>query len=190
MTSPLTRCVLVTTTAAALAVSGAATAGGSAPAPDAVRAPHHAAALGSHCLIGTWKDGASWTTTRWKGKTVRMRYRGGDVDHIASTGIDKDNWQKSKELVGRVHHHKLVEHIRGHNKLRFTVIAKGTVRVAEKGWTQNSTNRYVYKGHKKKGYLNQHGHYRQYFHCNASTLTWRSKKGKVLSRETRVSRNP
>lgn len=153
-------------------------------------ARHPKPKIGNSCLIGTWRDGRSRSSTVWQGHTVRMRYHGGDVDHIYADGIDHDSWAHSRPFYGRYKGHTLKQVIRGRNRLRFTVVAKHTVRTVEKGWRKGSTNRYVYRGHHVKGSLGKRGHYTQYFHCTAKRLTWTTKKGRVITRERRLSRKP
>ncbi|HEX3824082.1 MAG TPA: hypothetical protein VHV79_06435 [Mycobacteriales bacterium] len=160
------------------AVSGAAGAASAAPK------------VGDSCLIGTWHDNASKTTTQWNGKTVKMHTKGGDIDHIRASGVDHDSWAKAKPLYGTVSGHKLTEVIRGHNLLH--LLAKPhahRVIYTEDGWTPKSTNRYVYRGDHSKGYLNQTGSYASPYRCTAKKLTF-LREGKVVDTETRLSTKP
>jgi hypothetical protein len=183
MTNVISRCVIVAATASTLALGGLPAADGVAPHATKPR-------IGHRCLIGTWRDGKGVSSTLWNGHKVKMRYGGGDVDHIHASGRDTDNWTHSKPFIGKVKGHKLKEVIRGHNVLHFKSIGRHKLRTTEKGWSKGSTNRYVYRGKHVHGYLNQHGHHTQYFRCTAKTLTWKTKKGKVVGKEFRISRKP
>jgi hypothetical protein len=163
--------------------------------PAAHAATHGAAkrpAIGDSCLVGTWHDNAGKTTTNWDGHTVKMHAGGGDVDHIFASGIDKDNWQSSKPIVGKYQGHKLTEQIRGHNKVRFAARPNAhpaKLTITELGWTAKSSNRFVYRGQHSTGYLNQSGTIASTYRCTSTTLTYLM-KGKVVSTETRVSTKP
>lgn len=149
-------------------------------------------AVGDKCLIGTWHDNPGRTSTIWNGQKVPMRAGGGDVDHIAANGIDHDNWHKSKPNVGTYAGHRLTERIRGVNSQQLTATGHGhtrTLKIVELGWTSNSTNKYVYRGHHSTGYLNQTGTFKVRYRCSATTLRY-IKKGKVVGTETRLSSKP
>jgi hypothetical protein len=154
-------------------------------------AAHHKPKIGAHCLIGTWHDNAVNTSTIFKGHVVRMRYRGGDIDHIFASGIDRDSWMHARSLFGTYRGHRLKQTIRGHNRVLFKVVRRHRLRNTEKGWSKGSTNRYLYRGHHFRGTLGRSGHVVMTFHCTARTLTIRSKPhGRVIGRETRRSRKP
>jgi len=166
------------------------------PAPSATATDAHRPAVGDRCLIGTWHDNANLTSTRWNGTHVVMRAGGGDVEHVFASGVDRDNWQKSKPLVGTVKGHRLVEKVRGLN----TMVWRASGRVGsrkpakltqiELGWSASSTNRYVYRGKHSNGYLNQKGRYPFRYTCTSTTLTFYGKKGRSKGTETRISRKP
>jgi hypothetical protein len=176
-----------------LAVGALLTLGLPAATASTVVAAHKPAAVGDRCLIGTWRDNGGTTTTRWNGHTVTMHTRGGDFDHIAASGRDRNTWADSKALVGRFGGHRLTERVRGQNSLLLRATSSatgGTVVETEQGWLARSTNRYVYRGQHSTGYLNQTGSFSFSFRCTLTTLTFLAKGGKVLSSETRLSFEP
>jgi hypothetical protein len=163
---------------------------GGLPAGAAGGTPGKQPALGDACLVGTWHDNPGQTTTTWNSQKVKMHYRGGDIDHIAASGLDSDNWRHAKKAVGTAAGYKLVEQVSGVNHLKFKVIRKGVLRTTEKGWSSHSKNIYHYQGQRYVGYLKQSGHHKQHYSCTAHTLTFKTKKGKVLETETRTSKKP
>jgi hypothetical protein len=182
------RRALVVLGAAGLAV--AMLPAGSAGA-DPARGGHHS--IGAKCLVGTWVANHGRTTTRFNGLNVVMHAGGGDVAHIAASGVSHDNWAKSLPLVGNYRGHPLTEHIRGVNKQRLHAAKVGhhlELTVTELGWSPDSTNRYLYRGHHRPGYLNQVGVHTYRFTCTATTLTFKGPKGHVIGTETRTSRKP
>jgi hypothetical protein len=160
------------------------------PAGTAGGAPTKKPAIGDACLIGTWHDNPGRTTTTWNSQKVKMHYRGGDIDHISASGLDSDNWRHAKKAVGTAQGYKLVQQISGVNHLKFKVIRHGVLRTTELGWAKHSKNIYHYQGQRYVGYLTQSGHHKQYYSCTAHTLSWKTKKGKVLETETRRSKKP
>jgi hypothetical protein len=133
------------------------------------------------------------TSTKWNGTTVVMHAGGGDVDHITKSGIDHDSWAKSAPLVGRFRGHPLTETVRGVNKLSIhagKVAHHASLTMTELGWTSTSTNRYVYRGHHSKGYLNQTGVHIVRYRCSSTTLTFLGHRGHVIGTETRLSDKP
>jgi hypothetical protein len=161
--------------------------------PAAQAAPAHASrtSVGDRCLIGTWHDNHNRTSTRMNGKRVVMHAGGGDVDHIAASGVDHDSWADSLPLVGRYLHHPLTEQVRGENTQLIHSSRKHhhlVMTVTEQGWSVHSTNRYTYRGKHFSGYLNQSGVHTYRFRCTATTLTFLGPKGKVTGTETRLSR--
>jgi hypothetical protein len=187
MPTALSRLVIVAVAAGSVALAGGSAA--DAGSEGHVRAAHHKPKIGAHCLIGTWHDDAIRTSTIFDGHRVRMRYRGGDIDHIFASGIDHNSWVHAKSLFGRYKGHRLKQTIRGHNRVRFKVVGPHRIRYTEKGWSKGSTNRYLYRGRHHPGRLPQSGSIVETFHCTARTLTL-SRKGTVLARETRRSRKP
>jgi hypothetical protein len=174
-----------------LGVAGLVVAG--LPAATAGAAPSKTPAVGDRCLIGTWRDNHGVTSTKWNGHTVKMRAGGRDFDHISASGIDRDGWNSSKPLVGKLAGHRLTERVRGTNTLLFRAHRHGHVNTlveTEKGWGKHSINRYVYRGKHSTGYLNQTGTFTLQFRCSLTTLTYLGKKGRVRGTETRVSFEP
>lgn len=161
--------------------------GSAAHAAPAAHRPPRPKGLDS-CLVGTWHDHAGPSSTRWNGHLVKMHYRGGDIDHIARSGVDHDNWVHAKRSVGTYQGSQLTELIRGHNLLTFKQAGKGRLHVTEDGWSNDSTNTYVYQGQHSTGILNPSGHWTDYYRCTAHKLSWLSRSGKVLSTETRRSK--
>jgi hypothetical protein len=148
--------------------------------------------IGDNCLIGTWQAGRGVASTLYRGETVRMHFRGGDIDHISGSGVDHDNWKHAKPAVGRLHGHNLVEQVRGVNRTRLRAArhhGTHTLSVTERGWSRSSTNRFVYRGKHSRGYLRQSGTSTVNYRCTARKLTLR-RHGKVIERETRLSRKP
>jgi hypothetical protein len=165
---------------------------GGVTASQAAAAGSPRPAIGDRCLIGTWHDNHGVTSTLFGGRQVRMHARGGDIDHISGSGIDHDNWRKSKPVVGHLGGHKLTERIRGVNRMRLHAArkhGKRTLTVTELGWSKASTNRYVYKGKHTTGYLNPNATSILRYRCTATTLTFR-RHHTVVSTETRLSRKP
>lgn len=159
---------------------------------QAASRPAHVAgvSVGDSCLVGTWHDNQGFFSTLWNGQKVKLHGGGGDIDHISADGTDHDNWMHSKPSYGTYQGYRLKETVRGHNLLRFHKVAAHKLRNVELGWSSGSTNKYVYRGSHYTGYLNQSGTSASYYRCNATTLTWTTKKGKVLGTETRLSRTP
>jgi hypothetical protein len=187
------RSVALKTSMVAVATAGLAIAGLPAAhaATDRVGAPP---ALGNSCLVGTWRDNPGLTSTQWNGTVVGLHAGGGDVDHIAATGLDQDNFAKAKPAVGTYRHHPLTQTIHGLNTQRLAATGSGkhaTIRFIEKGWSAGSSIRFTYRGHHSTGYLNGAGvshHY--HYTCTAKTLTFTGHKGNVIGTETRLSRKP
>lgn len=178
---------LAVTGAAALALAAGPA---SATTPAAVAAH---TTVGSKCLIGTWVAGHGRTTTKFEGRNVVMHAGGGDVMHIAASGINHDSWMKSLPLTGRVHGHTLTEVIRGRNTQLLHAAKVGKhleLTVTERGWSQGSTNRYTYRGHHQPGYLNQIGVHTYRFACTSTTLTLMGPRGHRIGIATRTSRKP
>jgi hypothetical protein len=149
-------------------------------------------AVGDTCLIGTWHADREVSQTNYNGTMVTMRSRGGDVDHIGKSGIDRDNWKHSTPAVGRLQHHRLTERIRGVNRSRLRVArhqGKRILTITELGWSKGSSNRFVYRGKHSRGYLSQNGSTRVRYRCTATRLTV-LRHGKVVVIETRLSRKP
>lgn len=170
-----------------------ALAAASLPAAQAApaRSAHHS--IGDKCLIGTWVNGHSQSKTIFNGVKVVMHAGGGDVDHISKSGIDHDNWMKSMPLVGKYRGHPLTEQIRGKNKQLLHASKVGHHReltVTERGWAPGSTNRYLYRGHHRPGFLTMTGTHTYRFRCTATTLTLMGPKKHVIGVETRISRKP
>jgi hypothetical protein len=148
------------------------------------------AAVGNSCLVGTWHDNGGRTTTRFEGHRVVMRARGGDIDHIAASGLDLDSWSGSKPAVGTYRGHRLVETITGQNSLGLQAKG-GTLTYTEKGWTSRSKNRYVYRGKKSKGYFNPVGMtFTTKYTCSATRLRFFGPRGRPVGSETRLSSTP
>jgi hypothetical protein len=167
---------------------------GGASAGARARAGSHptASAIGDNCLIGTWHADGGRATMLYRGTNVTMHLRGGDIDHISRSGIDHDNWKKSKPAVGRLHGHKLTERIRGVNRLRLSAArhhGTPTLTVTESGWSKSRSNRFVYRGKHSRGFLSSTGASQARYRCTAQRLTLR-RHGKVIERETRLSRKP
>lgn len=193
MTLPLLKSFVVAGAAALAVGSLPSVAAGGAQSGRAPRAGSHHSAIGDKCLVGTWHDESGQSSTIWNGKKTPMHYKGGDVDHISSSGVDHDHWNHSKALVGHVNGSKLTEHIRGTNKQKISASGHGkkaTLHIVEKGWSKNSTNKYVYQGKHYTGYLNQTGHNNERYSCSSKKLKFYNKKGKVTGTETRVSKKP
>jgi hypothetical protein len=163
------------------------------PAANAAAERSKGPAVGDRCLIGTWRDNGGVTSTRWNGHHVKMHARGGDFDHIHASGLDRDGWDSSKRLVGKLAGHRLTERVRGNNSLLLRAHRHahgGIVVETEQGWGKRATNRYVYRGKHSRGYLNQTGTFTFRFRCTLTTLTFLGKKGGVRGTETRVSFKP
>lgn len=175
-----------------VAISAAGLVVAALPAAHA-EATHTSRTVGDKCLIGTWAANHGRATTDWDGHTVVMRAGGGDNEHIASSGFDHDNWRHSQPIVGKFGGHALTERIRGMNHLRLHAAKVGHHReltVTERGWSLDSTNRFVYRGQHVPGYLAQIGVRSVRYRCNATTLTLMGPKGHVIGTETRLSRKP
>jgi hypothetical protein len=158
--------------------------------------PHALAApppLGNTCLVGTWHDNGGWTSTQWNGSQVSLQAGGGDVDHIASTGLDTDSFAKAKPAVGTYRKHRLTQRVHGTNSLQLRATGHGKhakLRYVEKGWTAASSIHFAYHGHHTTGYLSQEGVHSYHYTCTAKKLTIFGHKGNVLETETRTSRKP
>jgi hypothetical protein len=187
------RSVALKTSMVAVATAGLAIAGLPAAhaATDRAGAPP---ALGNSCLVGTWRDNPGLTSTQWNGTVVGLHAGGGDIDHIAATGLDQDNFAKAKPAVGTYRHHRLTMTVHGLNTQRLAATGSGahaTIRFIEKGWSAASSIHFTYRGHHSTGYLNGAGvshHY--HYTCTAKTLTFTGHKGNVIGTETRLSRKP
>lgn len=179
---------LVVASVAGLTVAGAPVTH-AAPA-QAASAQAGRTSVGNHCLVGTWHDNHNRTSTRMNGKRVVMHAGGGDIDHIAASGVDHDNWAASLPLVGPYLHHPLTEQVRGKNTQLIHASRQHhhlVMTVTELGWSAHSSNRYTYRGKHFTGYLNQSGVHTYRFRCTVTTLTFLGPKGKVTGTETRLS---
>lgn len=173
-------------TAAGLPMATAGAAGATAAGAGSAR-------IGDRCLVGTWRDHGGRTSTNWNGHKVTMHSRGGDFDHISASGVDHDSWHSSKPLVGRFQHHRITERIRGFNTLLLRTHGRPghrSVTMSERGWSAHSRNTFVYRGKRSTGYLSQSGRVSVGFRCSLTTLTFLSRHGHVIGRETRVSFKP
>jgi len=158
---------------------------------NAMKTSATAAGIGDSCLVGTWRDGAGNTSTKWNGEVVAMHGGAGNVDHISAKGTDEDTWGgKAKPLYGTYKGHRLKEIIHGHNTLTIYATKTGhKITSTEDGWSTGSTNEFTYKGRTYSGYLSQHGTTSVTYECTAHKLTWRY-NGHTLDRETRISATP
>jgi Protein kinase domain len=151
-----------------------------------------AAAVGDTCLVGTWQDGSGNTTVAWEGKQVTETSSGGDIDHIASNGVDEDVWGSgAKPLYGTFNGHTLKNVQQGTD----TLIIHGSARthlisVKTGKWSAGSENLFTYQGQTTKGYFAPPGETATYtYSCTATKLTW-IEHGKVRDTEYRLSRVP
>lgn len=185
MTSLISRCAVIVTAAGALVVGGLPAANGVPSAPHASKVT-----LGNACLVGTWRDGPSPSSTTWDGHPVAMAFGGGDIDHINAQGVDHDSFTHAKPFIGTFRKHQLKETIRGNNLLQLRALSGNRLRRTEKGWSKASTNRYVYRGQHVTGTLIQTGKSVAHYRCSATTLTFLTTHGKVIAKEKRISRKP
>jgi hypothetical protein len=141
------------------------------------------------CLVGTWRDTASRGATVWDGHEVATYGGAGNIDHIFSTGIDRDSWSSSMPMYGTYQGHTLEEIMRGDNTLSLVNTVHGNeLQIVEDGWSAGSTNTYIYEGHSSLGYFDKSGAYTSYFQCTSRVLTWRVNG--VVDTEMRISRQP
>jgi hypothetical protein len=185
MPSAISRFLVVAAATGALVAAGLPAAVGASSSRTSAETT-----LADHCLIGTWRDGGGPGSTQFRHHTVPTTFGGGDVDHIRANGVDHDSWAHAKPFIGTYRGHRLKETIRGHNVLALHALSGNRLRDTEKGWKKGRTNRYVYRSKHIKGFLFQTGSTVSHYRCSATTLTFLTKHGKVVSKETRISRKP
>jgi hypothetical protein len=160
-----------------------------------VSATHKAAPpppIGDACLVGTWLDGQSETSTTYDGASVVLHTSGGDVDHIFASGIDENTWGPETAPFYGTYQGQTLKVIE-YGEVRTTIRATPRnhhLSVTNDGWSANSVITYYYAGGQTVGQFGASGGvaYRTY-RCTSGTLTWLD-NGKVNDTETRVSRTP
>lgn len=157
----------------------------------ALRAMTATAAPFSHsCLVGTWRNGARYSSVTANGHLISLYGGAGNVDHIFATGKDDESWAQSQPLYGKYQGHTLKEIIRGQNTLTIRRLGTpGKVSITEDGWSSGSSNTFSYQGGTYPGSMNNGGASKVSYHCTAHTLVWRHENG-AIDQETRISRTP
>lgn len=183
MSQALTR--LLHVLAALCALLGFGTAGS-----GAAQRPAGSAGSIDSCLVGTWRDGHEQESTIWEGQKVALAYRGGDVDHIYPSGLDRDDWQHSAAEHGSFHGHRLTQVIRGTLRLQLHMTGPHRFRVTAGTWSSDSSSHFRYRGHRSEGRLSPMRPFTVRYRCTADTLTFVDATGTVTGVERRISTAP
>ena len=156
----------------------------------ALRAMTATAAPFSHsCLVGTWRNGARYSSVTANGHLISLYGGAGNVDHIFATGKDDESWAQSQPLYGKYQGHTLKEIIRGQNTLTIRRLGTpGKVSITEDGWSSGSSNTFSYQGGTYPGSMNNGGASKVSYHCTAHTLVWRHENGASIKRPASAER--
>lgn len=147
--------------------------------------------IGDKCLVGTWRDKKVTQMVLFDNDLIEMVGKGGDVDHIHSSGIDKDHWgSKAQPLHGSISGDPVDEVVTGVNTLKMQVQTKGGMQETEEGWSANSAATFSYQGQTSTQPNQQDGVGSAYYTCTSKKLTWKSANGTVLGHERRLSHKP
>jgi hypothetical protein len=149
--------------------------------------------IGDACLVGTWQSHGNQTTTQYDGSTVTVTGGSGNVDHITAAGTDTDVYgPDTLPFYGTYEGSSLKQDTLGEDILSVHANPRThVVTLVDRGWTEGSTNNYVYQGSNVSGIFTKPSStpYKQGYKCTATTLTYTS-AGKVVEVETRTSAVP
>jgi hypothetical protein len=147
--------------------------------------------IGDKCLVGTWRDKKVTQMVLFNNNLLEMVGKGGDVDHIHASGVDKDRWgDDAQPLHGSIGDDPVDEMINGVNKLSLHVTTKGAMEETEDGWSTGSGATFTYQGQTTTQPNQETGTGSAYYTCTTKKLTWKTAYGDVLGHEKRLSHKP